>query len=214
MSEDTETINFDLQREIAKKIHSESKTEDQLRKLIPDASSEELSNALKSMLRLKLIRKDGYPVRYSISEDISNKLADRRHISENDKNLLRVSIIIESKADNKAALSKAMENIADGLKKDKVYNVYELEVAEIVVHDGLFSTYITSELSCPDIASIIRLIYYYGVTSIDLIKPEKLQVHMSDIQTTMMTVVDMAHGYADIIFKLKRELVEVSKVRK
>jgi hypothetical protein len=214
MNTDKESICFDLQREIAKKIHSEPKTEDQLRKLIPEATSEELANALRSMLLLKLIKKEGYPVKYHISEDISNKLSERRHLSETDKNSIRINIIIESKSDNKVALRKAMDVIAEGLKKDKVYSVYELTVAEIIVHDDLFSTYITAELSCPDIASIIKLIYYYGVTSVDVIKPDKLQVHMSDIQSAMMTVVDMAHGYADIIFKLKRQLAEVGKLKK
>ena len=205
---------FDLQKEIAKKIYPEAKTEEELKSLIPEASHELLSRALRNMLLLKLIKKDGYPVKYHISKEIADKLTNRRKLSNSDKNQIRLNIIIESKSDDKLGLRKAMEDISNKLKEDKSYFIYELKVADIIIHDNLFSTYIEAELSCVDLASIIRLIYYYGVTSIDVIKPTKLTIPISDLQTSLLTIMDMAHGYADIIFRLRKEISQASKLLK
>ena len=204
----------ELRKVIAQKLHDSPKTEDELKVAIPDAKYEELISTLKNMLQLKLISKDGYPVKYSISKEIAQKLEDRRELSGSDKNQIKVSIIIESKADNKGKLREVMEGIIKTLREDKQYLVYESSLADIIVHDGLFSTYITAEVSCLDLAAVFRLVYFYGVTTIDVLKPDKLVIPIADLQQSLFTMVDMTHGYADMMFKLKSELTQISKVGK
>lgn len=201
---------LDLRKEIAKSIYKSPKTDEELKKEFKDASYEDLTATLKNMLVLKLIKREGFPAKYSISKEIAEKLDSRKSISESDKNLIKVSIMIESKGDNKATLEDAMNKIEERLKSDEKFLVYESKIAEIVVHDGLFSTYIEAEVSCKDLQSLFRLVYYYGVTSIDVIKPEKLNIPISDLQESLFTIVDMTHGYADMIFKLKQELNHIT----
>jgi len=104
-----------------------------------------------------------------------------------------------------------MEKILKSLKEDSAYFVYDSTLADIVVHDDLFSTYISAEVSCADLFHLFRLIYYYGVTAIDVIKPEKLNVGISDLQNSLQTIVDMVHGYAGMIYDLKKKNEMLSK---
>jgi type III secretion system FlhB-like substrate exporter len=196
---------LELRNIIAKSLSKGAKTDQELKQEIPDAKYEEILEVLRKMLSLKLIKKEGFPVKYSLSDEIVKTLEKRKEMSENDLNKIRTSIIIESKANDKATLREAMEKILKSLKEDKVYVVYDATLADIVVHDDLFSTYISAEVSCPDLFNLFRLIYYYGVTEIDIIKPEKLTVPISDLQHSLATITDMVHGYTNIIYDLKRK---------
>jgi|GEM_PF-908999 len=204
---------MDLRNLIAKHLSTGDKTEEELKKLIPGATYEELVLALRNMLTLKLIKKDGFPIKYSLSSDIKEKLARRKEISNTDQNPIKVSIMIESMANDKGALRNAMEQILERLKADITYKVYESSLAEVIVQEttGLFSTYIEAEVSCADFQSLLKLIYYYGVTSIDVNKPEKLTIPISDLQEGLFAIVDMTHGYADMIYKLKQEIGHLKK---
>jgi hypothetical protein len=196
---------LELRNIIAKSLSKGAKTDQELKQEIPDAKYEEILEVLRKMLSLKLIKKEGFPVKYSLSDEIVKTLEKRKEMSENDLNKIRTSIIIESKANDKATLREAMEKILKSLKEDQVYFVYDATLADIVVHDDLFSTYISAEVSCPDLFNLFRLIYYYGVTEIDIIKPEKLTVPISDLQHSLATITDMVHGYTNIIYDLKRK---------
>jgi predicted RND superfamily exporter protein len=166
------------------------------------------------MLFLKLITKDGYPVKYSLSKEILNGISEKKAIAENDKNQLKVSILIESKSNDKGELRKAMDQISENLKKDEQYVVYSLNIAEIVLHEDLFSTFISAELSCSSISSLFRLIYYYGATSVEVLKPDKYPVSLFDLQQASHIITEMTHGYAQMIYQLKQENAELSKLRK
>jgi hypothetical protein len=201
----------ELREVIAKSLSQGPKTDDDLRKEIPKAKYEEILNVLKNMLSLKLIKKDGFPVKYSLSEGILKTLEKRKELSDTDKHIIRANLIIESKSNDKGLLRTAMEKILDSLKKDENYFIYESSLAEIIVHDDLFSTYISAEVSCSDLFNLFRLVYFYGVTSIDIIKPDKLNVPISDLQNSLTTIVDMIHGYADLIYELKSKNDVLSK---
>ncbi len=208
-----EINNLDeLKKIIAQKLSIREKTEDELQKEIPNASYDLLSKALKNLLFLKLIKKQGYPVKYSLSEDLLNKLSKRKDLAANDKNLIRVSVLIESKSDNKTTLREGMEQIVKKLKEDKRFIIYDIDLAEIVVHDDLFSTFISAEVSCESLAEVFRLIYFYGVTSVDVIKPDKLLVPMSDLQESLLTIVDITHGYAEIIYGLNKKISSLENI--
>lgn len=122
--------------------------------------------------------------------------------------------MIETKSNDKSELRKGMEQIMDSLKIDDQYLIYDISLADIVVHDDLFSTYISANLSCNSITSLFRLIYFYGATSVEVIKPDKFTVTISDLQQAAFTITDMTHGYAQMIFKLRKENSELAKLRK
>jgi len=205
---------MELQGLVGKQLATGPKTEEELMQAIPGAKYEEIVKVLKSMLFLKLITKDGYPVRYSLSSFVQQGIQDKKNILENDKNLIRVAILIESKANDKSELRKAMDTIADSLKKDENYYIYSLDIAEIILHDDLFSTYISAEVSCPSIFSLFRLIYFYGATSVEILKPDKYIISISDLQQTSHIITEMTHGYAQMIYQLKQENAELSKLKR
>jgi hypothetical protein len=203
----------ELQNLIGKHLADSSKTEDDLIRLIPNARYEQIVQALKNMLFLKLITKEGFPVKYSLSSEVKDKLTERKRLSENDKNTIKVAVIIESKSNDKLSLRKGMEQILESLKNDNEYLIYDSNLAEIVVHDDLFSTYISATLSCNEINSLFKLIYFYGATSVEVLKPDKLNVTISDLQNTIMIITDMTHGYAQMIHTLKKENEALSRLR-
>ena len=204
----------ELQNLIGKTLADSPKTEDDLIKIIPNAKYEQIVQALKNMLFLKLITKDGFPVKYSLSPEVKNKLIERKKLSENDKNVLKLAVIIESKSNDKLDLRKGMEHILESLRNDSEYFLYDSSLADIVVHDDLFSTYISATVSCNEINSLFKLIYFYGATSVEVLKPDKFNVAISDLQKTVMIITDMTHGYAQMIHKLKRENEALSKLKK
>jgi len=204
---------IELREEIAKQLYKNGTlTEEEIKKFIPNATYEEVSNSLRNMLQLKLIKKEGFPVKYLLSEEIKEKLSQRKNTRESDKNPIKVNVIIESKSNDKEKLRLGMESILKSLKEAKIYVIYDVKLADIVVHDDLFSTYIEAELSCLNLSQLLHLIYYFGVTSIDVIKPEKLSLPISDFQESLFTIIDMTHGYADMIFKLKSENEQLRKL--
>ncbi len=204
----------ELQTIIGKALKSGPKTEDELLQAIPDVKYDQLISALKSMLFLKLITKDGYPVKYSLSKEILDGLSSKKKLSEIDKNILKVAILIESKSNDKGDLRQSMEKIADALKNDKEYLIYSLDIADIVLHDELFSTFISAELSCQSLNSLFRLIYFYGATSVEILKPDKFTVGIADLQQTAQIITDMTHGYATMIYQLRQENSQLSRLRK
>ena len=103
----------ELQNLIGKHLADSSKTEDDLIRLIPNARYEQIVQALKNMLFLKLITKEGFPVKYSLSSEVKDKLTERKRLSENDKNTIKVAVIIESKSNDKLSLRKGMEQILE-----------------------------------------------------------------------------------------------------
>lgn len=204
----------ELQGLIGKALADSSKTEDDLIKIIPNAKYEQIVQALKNMLFLKLITKEGFPVKYSLSPEVKEKLTEKKKLSENDKNVLKLAVIIESKSNDKLELRKGMEHILESLRNDNEYFLYDSSLADIVVHDDLFSTYISATLSCNEINSLFKIIYFYGATSVEVLKPDKFNVTISDLQKTILIITDMTHGYAQMIHKLKRENEALSKLKK
>jgi len=195
-----------LRDEIARCLKDGPKTEPELQKMIPGASYELLVEALNNMLSLKLISKDGFPLKYSIHPEVLEKLEQRKEILSKDDNPIRAHIIIESKANDKTTLRTFMEDVDKSLRKNPNYVIYNTNIAEIIVQDGLFSTFLSGEVSCPSLDSLFKLIYFYGVTSIDIIKPQKLTIHISELQEAVNGITDLVTNYVEEIYKLKQEL--------
>ena len=200
----------DLRDEVARQLSKSPKTEDDLKKLIPNASYDQIANVLRNLLLLKLIKKEGFPVKYSLSEEIANRLLKRKELSNTDTNIIKVSMMIESMSNDKAALRTGMESIIEQIKKDPDYFIYSINLADIGISNDLFSTYIEGELSCSGFKSLLKLIYFYGVTSIDILKPDKLTLNISELQEGLVTIVDLTHGYAEMIYKLKKQVETLS----
>jgi hypothetical protein len=197
----------DEQKKIALLLLNEPKTEEELNKQL-NIPYDKLTQELKEMLKLKVIHKEGYPTRYKLRQDIVEKIEERKKISETDAFKIRFRAIIEFKAIEEDLLKKHMGQIVEAIKKEKALTIYELEEADFEEDDDMISSFIEMNASVKDFTSLIRFLFYYGPTSIDIVKPNKVEMTNFEFQEGMMELADIFQKYAEFFTKnlSKKEL--------
>ena len=75
--------------------------------------------------------------------------------------------------------------------------------------DDKYSTFLDVNLSVRDFRGIIRLMFFYGPASIEVIKPSKIEFTLNDFQDGLVDMTEMVHAYANYIMGiLNRKQVE------
>ncbi|MDD3084200.1 MAG: hypothetical protein PHP82_04205, partial [Candidatus ainarchaeum sp.] len=136
----------DEQKKIALLLLNEPKTEEELNKQL-NIPYDRLTQELKIMLKLNLIKKQGYPTKYCLRQEIVDKIQERKKIAEKDAFKMRIRAIIEFKAIEKTLLKKHVKKIKEALEKEKDFTIYDIEEAEPIEEDELFSSYLEINLS-------------------------------------------------------------------
>ncbi|HLC37013.1 MAG TPA: hypothetical protein VJK05_05410 [archaeon] len=190
----------ELQKRIALLLLHEAKTAPELNKQLNIPYSQ-LMDELKGMLKLQVVSKEGFPTYFKLNKDITEKVIERRKIASDDSNKLRLNVIIEAKSIDKDLLQKQLERIIKALEEDKDFKVYDISQAEPAKDGDKYSGYIEANLSLKDFRSVTKLIFYYGPTSLEIIKPEKLEIKADDLQDSLIDMIDIMHGYSDFIGK-------------
>jgi hypothetical protein len=185
----------DEQKKIALLLLNEPKTEEELNKQL-NIPYDKLTQELKTMLKLGLIQKQGYPTRYCLRQDIIDKIQERKKIGEKDAFKIRLRGIIEFKAIEQTLLKKHVKKIVEAIQKEKEFTVYGIEEAEIIEEDELYSTFIEVNLSVKNFLSIIRFLFYYGPTSIEVIKPSKIEINQFEFQEGLIELSEIFQKYA------------------
>ena len=198
----------DEQKKIALVLLNEPKTEEELNKQL-NIPYDKLTKELKEMLNLKVIYKEGYPTKYKLKQDIVEKIEERKKIAEKDSFRIRFNAIIEFKAIEENLLKKHLKEISNAIRKEKALTIYELTEAEIVEDDEMQSSFIELNASVKDFTSLIRFLFYYGPSSIEIIKPTKIEFSNYEFQEGMMELADIFQKYADYFTKnLTRQELE------
>ena len=192
----------DEQKKIALLLLNEPKTEEELNKQL-NIPYDKLVNELKNMLKLGVLTKEGYPTKYRLRQDIIAEVQKRKGIAEQDHFRIRVRAIIELKAIEKTLLKKHMSKIREALEKEKTFTIYSVEEAEIVEDsDGeMFSSFIELNLSVKDFPAMIRLLFYYAPSSIEVIKPAKIEMSQYEFQEGLIGLSDIFQKYAEYFMK-------------
>jgi hypothetical protein len=188
------------QKKIALLLLSEPKTEEELHKQL-NIPYDKLGVDLKQMLKLSLVLKDGYPTKYRLRQDIIDELQKRKKISESDSFKIRVRAIIELSAIEENLLKKHVVKIEDALKKEKIFTIYGLTLADPVEKDDMFSSFIEVTLTVKDFASLIKFLFYYGPTSVEVIKPQKIEFSQYEFQEGIVELAEIFQKYADYFTK-------------
>ena len=202
----------DEQKKIALLLLSEPKTEEELHKQL-NLPYDKLSIELKQMLKLGLVLKEGYPTRYRLRQDIIDELQKRKKISDQDSFKIKVSAIIELKAIQKNLLEKHLQKIIDAIKSEKNFTIYNIAPAEVVEEGEMYSSFIEVTLTVKDFSTLMLFLFYYGPTSIEVIKPDKLEITQAEFQDGLVQLSGIFQKYADFMLKhLNKE--ELNKFHK
>ncbi|MCX6804266.1 MAG: hypothetical protein NTY48_06925 [Candidatus Diapherotrites archaeon] len=193
------------QKKIALLLLSEPKTDEELNKQL-NIPYDRLSVELKEMLRLGVMQKEGYPTKYRLRQDIINELQKRKKIAEDDSFRIKIKAIIELKAVEETLLKKHLTKITDSLGKQKSFTIYGLTVADIIEEGDMYSSFIDLTLTVRDFAALVAFLFYYGPTSVEVLKPSKIEFSQSEFQDGLVYLADVFQRYANFTMKnLNRE---------
>ncbi len=200
------------QKKIAFTLLSSPKSVDDLNRVL-SIPFDELNESLRQMLKLKLVKVDGYPQKYSLADSVVEGVRRRKEIAEKDPFELRLKATIEIKALEEQFLEKQMAEVEANLRKQKVLTIYDIYHAPALKEGGYYSSYLEVNLSAKDFTAIVQFMYFFGPTSIEVIKPAKITLSMDDLQDALIEMSQMIQSYNHAMLKSmnKDELAEFAK---
>ncbi len=190
------------QKKIALLLLNEPKTEEELHKQL-NIPYDKLTIDLKNMLKLGLVSKDGYPTKYKLKQEIISEVQKRKKIAEDDSFRLRISAIIEIKAIEEDLLKKQSKKIMEAIGKEENFTIYGITQAEIEENkdEEMFATFIEVNMSVRDLPTLIRFLFYYGPTTLEVLKPTKVEFSNYEFQEGMMQLTDIFQKYSTYLEK-------------
>lgn len=171
--------------------------------------NDELHKELKEMVKLNVVEAKGYPQAYHLQENIVSTLKERKRLEETDNFTLRLKITIEAQAIEEELLKKEMKRIENLLRQDKEFTVYDSRLAEPIKQENHYTSFLEANLSVKDFKALVKLIFYFGPTSMEIIKPEKIAFSAHDLQDGLLDMAELVHTYTEYITQtMKREEIE------
>jgi hypothetical protein len=117
--------------------------------------------------------------------------------------------IIEAQGIEETILEKELKKIEESLRKEKGFTIYDIALAKTVKSGEHYSSYLDVSLSVKDFRSLVRLMFFYGPVSVEVIKPEKLELTADDLQDAIVDMGEMIQSYNNYIMKsMKKEEIE------
>lgn len=169
----------------------------------------DLQDELKTLQNLKLIELQGTPPLYALKAEIASELRRRKSMEEEDDNVFRVRVLIEVQGIEEELVRKQAEKVLETLKKEPFFRIYACTLEKVEKVADHYSTFAEINLSVRDFRALVRLMFFYGPSSIEIIKPQKIEFTLDDFQNGLVDMTEMVHGYAEYIMGLmKRKQVE------
>lgn len=202
----------DMQKQISKALLEGPKTAEEIAVELKQPYLKTMEE-LKEMLKQELIVRDGYPTKYSLKTEIVQKVAERRSISEKDQFKTRIRCIIDVKTLEPELLNKSLDEIEQMLRSESSFTVYDIRKAEHVQDGEYYSSFLDVNLSVKDFRAIVHLMFYYAPISVEVLKPEKIELGADDLQDGLIDLAELIHAYADRIIKLmnRKELEDFNR---
>lgn len=176
-------------------------------------SGEELQKELERMLELKVLEEnEGI---FSLKKEVVKELQKRKELSESDSFKLRLLAYIELQALEEEMLSKQLNSIVEKIKQNDDVTVYSVEIAPIEKQQTseYYSSYIEVNFTIRDFTSLIQFMFYYGPSTVEVLKPGKMEIQASDLQDALAELSDINSKYTNYIASSmnKKELEEFNK---
>lgn len=191
----------EVQTKIAKILLHGPKTAEELRAQV-NIPYDQLIGELKGLLKLEVILKEGFPTKYKLKENISNEVKRRKQMSEEDANKARVRVVIEVQAIEETLLEKQLNKLKEALEKNSEIKIYSLDIAEKAKSGEYYSSYLDVNFSIKNFSALVKFMFFYGPTTIEVLKPEKIELTAQDLQDGLVDIADMAQKYSVYIAKL------------
>ncbi len=191
----------EAQKKIALILLHNPKTAEERRAHLNIPSDEVMDDGT-GLLHLDVVSQDGFPTKYRLKENISNEVKRRKQMSEDDSNKVRLRAIIELQAIEENLLKKQVEKLTEALDKQDQFKIYSMEKAEIGKTGEYFSTFLDINMSLKDFSSVVRFMFFYGPTSIEVVKPAKIEFTAQDFQDGLVEMSDMVQKYTLYVTKL------------
>jgi hypothetical protein len=196
------------QKRIALLLLYEPKTAEELNRQL-SIPYNKLMAELKAMLKLGVIAREGYPTKYKLKENIAKEVQRRKKVAERDMNKLRLHAFIEMQAVEESLLKKQMGKMKEALCSERAFTVYAAEEANPVKEENYYSAYLDVNLSVRDFSSLIKFMFFYGPSAIEVLKPDKIELSAQDLQDGLVDLADMIQKYTQYIAKImNREELE------
>ncbi|MAG22208.1 MAG: hypothetical protein CL943_02800 [Candidatus Diapherotrites archaeon] len=189
------------QKRIALLLLHEPKTAEELNKQL-SIPYNKLMEELKAMLKLDVIGKEGYPTKYRLKENIAKEVQRRKKIAKDDMNEIRLKAFVEMHAIEEDLLKKQMNNLKEALEKDKVFTVYSVEEADTLKEGEYYSSYLDINFSVKDFSALIKFMFFYGPSSIEVLKPARVEFSAQNLQEGLIDLADMVQKYSRYIAKI------------
>jgi hypothetical protein len=137
----------------------------------------------------------------------------RRMIAETDKNKLRLRINVEVQAIEENLLKNQLKEIQEAIRKEEDFTIYDIIEAKPIQQGEHYSSYLDINLSVKDFHALMKLMFLYGPTSVEVLKPEKLEFTAGELQDGLILISDIVHSYTEYIAKHmnKEELAEFNR---
>ncbi len=172
-------------------------------------SKTELQQELHFFQQLKMISLDASTHSYTLKPEIAQELKRRKAIENEDDNAFRLSVIIEAQAIEESLLQKQLDKVLESLQKEPYFLIYAHSMAPIAKIEDRYSSFMDVNLSVRDFRALVRLMFFYGPTSIEVLKPKEIKFSLDDFQNGLVDMGEMVHGYAEYIMGLlSRQQVE------
>ncbi len=169
----------------------------------------DIVSELKLLTQLKLVSLQGTPPVYALKEEVVQELKRRKGVEEEDDNLFRIRVMIEVQGIEETLVLKQVEKVLSNLKNEPFYTIYSVKTEKIEKVGEMYSTFSEINLSVRDFRGLVRLMFFYGPTSVEVIKPTKIEFTLDDFQDGLVDMAEMVHGYAEYIMGiLNRKQVE------
>lgn len=164
-----------------------------------------LSKELKGLVKLKLLVADGYPLKYSLKKEIMEELKRRKNLSMDDENPIRLKVVIDVQAIVEEVAEKSLAEVEKALRGEKDFIVYTIFKAKPINHGETVTSYIEADVSVKDFKSLVKLMYFFGPTSVEVVKPRKLEVSIDDLQEGLMDMAEMIQAYNYHVLKTMKK---------
>lgn len=164
-----------------------------------------LSKELKELVKLKLLAVEGYPPRYALKKEIAAELKRRKELSLDDENPVRLKVMIDVQAIVEEVAEKSLAEVEKALRAEKDFTVYSVFKAKPINHGETVTSYLEADVSVKDFRGLVRLMYFFGPTSVEVVKPKKLEIRIDDLQEGLMDMAEMIQAYNYHVLKTMKK---------
>ncbi|HIQ10185.1 MAG TPA: hypothetical protein EYH23_01570 [Euryarchaeota archaeon] len=201
----------DLERRIGLALYEGEKTPEELAEELKEDIRDVL-DALKKLIKLKIVVKEGYPPKYRLADNIREALEPKDFEPVEG---IQVYAVIEAQAVDEALTKKALEKLLRKLKKEPGIHIISAEISKIERDEegGTYTGYIEAKLSFEAFEPLMRFMFHYGPSVIEVLGPEKIVLDVADLHRALLEAATMINGYVHYITRLmtKKELEEFNR---